>query len=479
MMEFMTFSQCLNRLMKKHSMSATTLADLVGVRTGLRRVLTSDDTESTRIAIYQSIVDQNLFSEEEREQLFHSLDVSRVGAEKYKFNQLVTGILAGKIQGPPTDILTNNGASLKQRFTVLKSASKVDILCLNCCFRSMTDAVKPLFDDPKANVSMRHLIVSRAFAHSSAEPVYAMLPLLFEPRYTPYSIRSSSDSSVNALNGNLLMIRYSLHDGEHQMFFIMTDAALVHELPTADAAKLYDYCSSILTTPTLHQLPLLESRERCSSFSSLCMMFLSHELNRSAYALSSDLCFPQLPTNLVVDALSEQGTFEPEQLQDLLVLDHTMAIHEQRYQNHYSRKKTNYRVMTIAGCTRFLKTGYLSDHFFAMRPFRRTILKGIINAARSLDDYYPLLIREPDFHFGYHLIGYENLGVSIHEAATDYDLSMGEPSVFLTFPEFTNQFTEYFLQNIVAEKCYSLDESLAILEEMLEHFTPEDEAEVP
>lgn len=477
MTAYMTFAQCLNYLMEKHSLTASSLAALIGVRTGLRRVLANDSTESMRKLVFSHIIEHNLFTPQERMQLSRSLEISRAGVENYKFDRTISGIMTGNIERCESVMQTTSGIELKKRLEILKNASEVELLCINSCFHSLICAVRQLFVRSDADVSMRHLIISKAYPNATAEVVSVIFPLLFDHRYMPFSVRSISDNSNFAISGNLLLIRYRLENSSalHQMFFVLTDEYVAHELPNADATDLFGFYTNILHSHSMKLLPLLEDRKRYSDFPSLCMTFLNHELNRATYAISNDICFQQIPSSICVSALKDKGMFTSVQTEELI--RHTLPIHEQRYQNHYNKKKSTYHIMTLEGCRKFLNTGYSSDHFFAFRAFtpeeRAKIFSEMIQKAQDNSCYTPLMIRNPDFHPGYHLVCYDKLGVSVDEAITDYNISKGDPSIFLTFPEFTKQFQSYYLQTLVNEKCYSREESLRILEKMLQSFMAE------
>ncbi|MDD6141883.1 MAG: hypothetical protein PUD16_00100 [bacterium] len=477
MTAYMTFAECLNHLMEKHSLTASSLAALIGVRTGLRRVLANDSTEAMRKLVFSHIIEHNLFTPQERMQLSRALEISRTGVENYRFDRTIISLMTGEIRRCETVMQTTSGVTLKKRLEVLQKARNVEILCVNSCFHSMVCAVKPLFDRPEANVSMRHLIISKDYTNATAEVVSVVFPLLFDHRYTPFSIRLTTDTSNFAVSGNLLLIRYQLENSSasHQMFFVLTDGYVAHELSNADATDLFAFYTNILRSHTMKLIPLLEDRNRYSDFSALCMTFLNHELNRATYTISNDICFQQIPSSICVDALRDKAALTPAQTEALI--RRALPIHEQRYQNQYKKKKPTYRIMTLEGCRKFLNTGYSSDHFFAFRAFtpeeRTRIFAEMLQKAAENPYYSPLLLRDPGFQPRYHLVCYDKLGVSFDEAITDYNIAKGDPSIFLTFPEFTKQFQNYYLQTLVNEKCYSREESLQILERMLHSFISE------
>lgn len=475
MTDFMTFSQCLNHLMEKHSLTAASLAALIGVRTGLRRVLANDGTEAMRNVIYSHIVQRNLFTCPERRQLSRALEISRIGVESYKFDRSISNILIDK--GPDDIPLMHatSGLPLKQRLEVLKDAYQIEILCVNCCFYSLISALMPLFEDPNRNISMKHLILSTPFSHATAEFLSVMFPLLFDSRYEPLAVKRPVDASVYAVGGNFIAIRYHIAGANRQMFFIPTSEHMAHELPNADEADLFSFYSNILTTQPFRYFPLIEARKRYSDFATLCMTFLNHELNRGTYSLFNDICFQQVPSSICISALHDKGMFSKTEIDELI--RRVLPIHEQRYQNQYGKRKPSYHIMTTIGCNEFLKTGCSSDHFFAMRPFtlqeRKQIFGEMLQHARTNSNFVPLLIRDPHFVVKYNLVCYDHLGVSVDRADTHYQLENDRHSFFLTFPAFTAQYMDYYLHTLVKTRCYSPEESLSHLEELYEAFLDE------
>ena len=133
--------------------------------------------------------------------------------------------------------------------------------------------------------------------------------------------------------------------------------------------------------------------------------------------------------------------------------------------------------MTVIGCERFLKTGLCSDHFFGFRPFtvaeRKQIFGKMLSAAESNPHFIPLLMKDHRFECRHNLVCYDKLGISIDLTNTDYDMQKGYRSVFLTYPEFTQQYMDYYLSTLVREKCHTQQESLQLLKSMYENFLKE------
>lgn len=472
MLETMTFAQCLLKLMQKHQLTPGNLATMIGGRADLKQVLTDDATPHRRNRVFEKLKASGLFDEGDYEQLAHSLEISRLGIERFRFQDAISSVLAGSTPQMTSIIRTDVGQTLEQRFSILEEAEKIEIVCFNCCYHSLFSVLMPLFKDPQRNIIMRHYIHSDSSLNTAAEYVAVVVPLLFDGRYFPYIRPTTLETKLPALDGQILFIRAEIANEVTEMAFVLSSDLLAYELPNVSACHMFSFVNRVLEGVQPPPVLIKEINPYQLDFSSLCMTFLSHELNRATYYIGSDLCFHQTPTDIAMAAFRDKGLLSDEETARLI--ERTLSIHEQRYQNQYRKKKPTYRIMTRSGCERFLATGESTDHFVGFRPYtpeeRKVIFGNMLKAARQNSYFIPLLLIDTGFAHRYNLVCYDKLGVSIDAKDTDYDISNGYRSVFLMFPEFTKQYLEYYLDILVGEKCYSRQKSLEMLEEMYHQF---------
>lgn len=475
MLETLTFAQCLNKLMHKHHLTLVNLATMIGSRADLRHVLADDATHNKRSRLFAKLKESQLFDETDYEQLAHSLEISRLGVERYRFQQAIGSILSGGSAEETQELMTDGGKTLSERLAVLKEAEKIEIICFNCCSHSLFSFLKTLFQDTKRDIHMRHYVHPTGSWNTAAEYVDVVMPLLFDTRYFAFLLGSSTESKVPALGGNLLFIRAVVDNEEIERTFVIAGNRIAYEVPNASLSHMFAFVSKVMQDAQPQPVPIKEESPYKLDFSSLCMTFLSHELNRATYYITNDLCFHQTPADIAKAAFLDKGITSDEET--MRIISRTISIHEQRYQNQYRKKKPTYRVMTSTGCERFLATGESTDHFVGFRPFtpeeRKVIFGNMLQAARQNSYFIPLLLKDADFTHQYNLVCYDKLGVSIDAKDTNYDIANGYRSVFLMFPEFTKQYMEYYLDILVGEKCFSRQESLTMLEKMYRAFLKE------
>lgn len=473
MKEILTFSQRLNRLLHEHGYTLQHLCSALGCRRAdLKRVLSEEATEKKRNQLYQAILGSDLFSKEECSQLQHALQISRIGLDNYRFCCALEKILSGQFHYTGPELKTTDHFTLKHRLAALQMAEHIDIICINSCFPSLVDALLPLFADANRSICMRHLIHADERSRMADGYLSSFFPLLFDNRYLPYGMDLDTSADLHPLGGNLMVIRARLGSHLRQFFFAAISNDAICEMTNASAVDSFGFLETLVHALSPAPFALKETSNHHGDFSSLCMSFLSYELNRATYSISNTISFQQIPTAIALAALHDKAALDQKQLQE--ITEHAAFIHEQRYQNQYAKKKAAYRIMTIAGCRSFLETGKISDHFFAFRAFtpeeRKLIFADVIQHAKENACYVPLLIKDPERHVSYNLVACEKLGVVVDPADTDYNLIKGYQTVLLTFPEFTRMYLEHYLGCVISEKCHSREESLRMLEEMYEQF---------
>lgn len=475
MSDLLTFSQCLHKLMHEHHLNATSLSSLLGSRTLLKRLLNDEASAAKREEAFQKLANAGLFSQDDLSLLSEALEVSRVGIVSYQFQQAIRYVLTGKKNSSSVfPIKTDNGIALTERLDDLKSAEKIDIICINSCFHALFTALLPFFSLESQKIHFEHYIHADTYANTAANFVAVVYPLLFDKRYEPYGIIRTS-TAPHYLGGNILSIRAAFENEIKEYFFIINNDECAYEMPKAQAGEMHAYIRTLIQSLSPAPYTLKESIGIQGDFASLCMGHLSHELNRTTCCISSDLLLHQVPTDIAIAALREKQAF-PDDVTEQIV-EKNRSIHEQRYQNQCTKRKPSYHVMSISGCKRFLKTGKNTDHFFGFREFtpgeRKRIFGEMLLQARENPYFIPFLIKEESYENLFTLVCYDKLGVSVDASTTNYSWDMQNHSIFLTYPEFTQQFHDFFMQTIVQDKCFSEEKSLELLEEMFCDFLKE------
>ena len=319
---------------------------------------------------------------------------------------------------------------------------------------------------------MWHLLNLEGYANKAASIVAYTSPLLFDKRYQPYGVTIRSNEELPSIGGNLLCIKGTVDQKQIEFFCNIISTSEAYELSNAAECGMFAYISQLFKTIHPVPSPLKETQLQKENFSTLCMTFLSHELNRATYSLTNGICFQQIPLDIAVAAIRDCPNLTPEEADE--IISTARNTHEQRFQNLYNKKKPAYLVMTQDGCKQFLKTGYTLDHFVGFRAFRpeerKVIFEHFLQNARNNPYFTPLILKENTFKYHFNMECYDKLGVLLDAKDSNYDLKNGYRSVFLMYPDFTRQYLSYYLETLVSVHSHTQEKSIQILEELFHSF---------
>lgn len=475
MLEISTFGQCLQKLMLEHQLSASGMAALLGGRAFLKRILQEEASAAKRDEAFAKLADARVFPETDLSRLSEALVVSRIGVEAYQFQRAIHYVLTGTHLEPLTirPLHTNEGVPLEERLASLWEADRIEILCLNACSHALFSVLAPLFEDQKRNIRLRHYIHADAYANIAANFIAVVYPLLFDPRYEPYGIMRTT-ASPHYMGGNLFAVQAEIGGVHTEHFYVVSNNQIAYEMPKAAAGDMYAYIRTIIEGITPAPYAIKESVGHAGSYASLYMGHFSHELNRATYSITSGLLLQQVPSNIVVAAFKEKQALPPKEMEELI---RTVApIHEQRYQNHYRKRKPTYCAITLTGCRQFLRDGRLTE-FFGFRPFtpleRKCIFGEMLKQARENPYNKVFLVKESTYENRFTVVCYDKLGIAVDCTDTDYRWDANNHSIFLNYPEFTRQFLDFYMHTLIPERCLSEAESLRTLEALFADFLTE------
>lgn len=465
---YKTFSQRLDQLLKDHRLTASALGARIGARTDLRRALAGELSEAKRSDLYARLCESGLFSGEECEDLRLSLEVSRVGLSEYTSRRSIDLLLSEPQAAEHEVCLLSGGPPLQRRLEPLLSADEISILCFNTIYPSLISALQPFFADPDRRLHMRHYLQPDVHGLNAAEFIACVSPVLFDRRYSPYLFPSwTLTGQQPALNGSMLILSARFGHHVQEQFYIISSATTAYELPNASAAGIYPFFCRIIDDLSSKPIPLMAFEQTRSDYASFIMSCLSRELNRATFSYGSDLSLLQVPTAIAAEALRDSVFLAPGTAEQLI--RRVGPLHEQRFQNFYTKKKPTVITLSLEGCRHFLETGKSRDHFIGLRPFlpseRLRIFSTMLSFAGQNAAFSPMLLKA-DYRSRYLSVAFDRLGVAISEYDTDYNLNAGYDYVLITYPDFTRQYTSFFHETVLKERCHSRQESLRLLHEL-------------
>ena len=176
MAHYRNFAQCIEQLLKEHKLTIGVLGAQIGARSDLRRALTNDLSSARRTSLCEKICMSGPFSAEECEELRESLEVSRVGLERYASRRSIDRLMSIQTDEPPEPCCISGGPLIQRRLTPLLDADEINILCINCIYSSIIFALQPFFVDKGRSVRMYHYIQPDIVGLNAAEFVACISP---------------------------------------------------------------------------------------------------------------------------------------------------------------------------------------------------------------------------------------------------------------------------------------------------------------
>lgn len=486
----MDFGGCLKDILANREMTIAQAAAMLGMKspTSLARVLHGEVSRKALEKLYKQLRDSEAFqlSAEEEEALHHALQVARFGADRVKAFAAVWDFCFPPKVDPWEIKIHIHGQDFyppKPSFTSLmqyyKECKELELTIIGCCSRYFIEQVYQVISGGiHKPVRIDH------YLHQSTETTLplalemrAIRPMIACPQYNVYigEPEKLDEYALNMLDHNSFWMKATEQDGRVRMhigtlinsgeMFVMEShdeqsfsfipAAIRHIQPRLTPAKL-------LFPPRITPRDYLAYTES----------FLRMESDRAIYSLIPDVCFNFIPADICLSAVSEGISGIADSGDDMEALFRKLVdVHARRWNNIFHSKKVRYYILSANATRLFARTGVLSDHFFAMRPFtpdeRRAILKNIrVNMAEN--PYFNLFFAlDESLNFDYELTVYEKLCVMVLDSSTSYRLGQDHAEILITQPQYQDLLIGFFRHELLAHQVHPARESLAIMDQII------------
>ena len=188
------------------------------------------------------------------------------------------------------------------------------------------------------------------------------------------------------------------------------------------------------------------------------------DANHASYMLKADFSIGLVSGDLL------RRPFEEGAIAQILgadgALDKLLQLFNDRCNNNFNKKKHTFCVLARSAIRRFIHTGKMSDHFWALRSFtpeeRLKILHGILDNLRKNKYLHYFFLREEECIGSKEIDLYEGKGLLIQNASTDYRLVGSHSEIMITHPAVMECFRDYFLLELIPTRCYRESDSMRI-----------------
>ena len=483
----LTYGQCLRRIMQKYHLSINDLSRKMGYHstTQVTRILNDEVSASlvTRFHHKVMLFWELVLTPAEIKELSVSLQFTCLGEESFLTRRAMHRMLfeSPKLSANsiPLRITPPSSPDYTSFDDLLNDASHhqhIDLLVIGSFF----DAQLPLFYRLVAPLSQAGGIrICHCFAmaesHARIVPqISALIPYLNTDAYEGLYCTRTSEETYRFLQQNSIAITRCIRkDGTFfTTVFTPQQTDGIHACRIEGNDVLYRFYEALIARHRDNLRPIKSVYPQPKSLENLltmCQRDLFLEQNRACCFTRLDLCFPALPTAIVLAAVdngARMGLAPDDPL-----LEEMRRVHEARHQNLFTKSEPTCFILSKPALTAFAKTGHMSDHLFAMRDLtvkeRTQTLTLLYETAKANPAFNIHLLEDESLNPVSSFVVYKDMGMQISANHTAYNIEESHSEVFIGQPEFTESFFNYCNQVLIPEYCLDRDASLTFLKALL------------
>ena len=478
------FGQCLRKILADKDISASELARMMSVksRNSVFRILSGESGYSTLKAFCDRLMDEDplALTHQEREALVRALNVSRVGAENY-YSYCEIAKMIGEAEDESLADAQDLGAhaAIADIEEAVSQCREAHITITGCCDRQLFEQFRKmvLSAGKSTKLTITHFIYTgeREVIHN----ISAVQPLLFESCYVPYALEPDMflPEREQLYRSNCVLLNAVDREGKRfEQVFLLVDKGVFCTMGRR-APGGFQLLKSILGDDTLRMHPLKKNFASVSGVQTYAD-FISEcaelERGRTIYNIRQDVPLSYVHPDILVSAVTEgfgdTGFAEASELEALLPVFYKGQM--RRYQNLFEKRRMTHTIFTREAMERFARTGEMSDHFFAMRPFMAEERVQILSHLRDQ------AVNNPHFKVYFFCDGYvpprkeiglyEGAGILFAKPNTDYNLAGDHAEAIVDQPQLCERYRGFYLQYLLEDCVVSREETLKILDSLID-----------
>lgn len=491
MRPIMDFSDCLKETLKNVGISASELSRrmLFHSRNSVFRVLNNEVSYEKQLEFFDRLKASGAIelTGEEWAALETGLEVSRVGKRSYVTHMAVRDLVTPSdmrehdmrfiaFDGVAWQAEETESGCLRQIF----EGNDVHLLVVGCCITPLFREIGTLMD--AARRDGRNVRITHYMHASGAElicAVAAIQPVIFDDCYQAYVLgrEVAPEETLSLFQCNMMLAEYTDAHGKRQYVHIVMPEYGKFYFCTYGESTVNDYIGQLIATYDAQAVPLKASFANPScpeEYLWYTAQYYDLERGASLYDIKSDVPINYIHPDILLGSVKEgfaECDFGDEATRNQLI-ESLYEIQLKRWKNFFENRKVTHTVFTYDSMRRFALTGSQSDHFFAMRPYtvseRREILH-FLKEQNAKNPYFSIYFFKKDVQPVQSEIGiYEDKGVLLTKENTDYRLDGGHAEALITQSEFCAEFKDYFLKQILMRDATSMQETQAIMDELID-----------
>ncbi|MBE5804996.1 MAG: hypothetical protein E7316_10865 [Clostridiales bacterium] len=468
--------QFIQSIQRSRGISVAELAAMLGYKsqTSVARIMHGKaNVESvTRFCQLMNACEALALTDEETDQLGRVLERKRLSQAEYAATDILRLLLREDLPVvDPVLVLVNTGERQRMMERYLPMTD-MRITILNCETVLLFGSLAQLVRQGKAKVE--HYLYSDDSLLRTVMTIRAALPILHENGYFGGLTYVSREEILNNPRGilmaDVMLCEYEregtpwydlviFQNKEEGMCFTFPGSGTtVHRMMEAVKAKAQPLRNGGM--PSL--------REGYSAYLRYCSNL---ERDRAVYRIKPDFGMEQIPAEIWIRAFKE-GPMAG----DLTAVGDTKEMAEltrQRQKNTFSKKQAQHHVFKQRAVWKFVRTGRLSDQFWAFRTLtmqeRLETLRNMLEQ-HTQNPYYKLhFLKDEDCIRDDEIICYDGMGIIFIKAGTDYNLQAAHSEIMVSQPEFLRIYRQFFLHSILPNSVQPEYKTRKILLEMIDY----------
>lgn len=487
-MRYERFSECLKRVLEEQQLSASEAARLVGFRSrnSIFRIL-ADQTSSKvqedfMLALKARLGDQ--WPQSCWDELKVALDITRMGLDDYLSAQAMRDLIrTGPLPADEITVLIREKDQMvhfpmRQLIRRIDKDSKVDLIICGCCNAALCRILAEELAEMgrMGNVQVTHFVSTNDDV--MIQNVVAIQALMYHRWYRAWLVEpgSCTREMESIYNSGVMFVEVTDRDGNKY----------VAQMLLYERLKLY----LIRMSNPEDDNPIRLLRASMSSMKPLQTFFPDNvnpeyyleytevyrqvEHDKEMYSIKPDLplCFVSPD---IVYAAAEDGFDRMKQIsryRDGALVQPFLDVHKRRFDNIFNKRKVTHQILSVEAMQRFVQTGKTQDHFFALRPYsvqeRLAILRHLREHSANNPYFTIYFLKDSSVIPALEISLYEGAGVLFTKADTDYRLTGEHTEAMVTHQGFCRKYREYFLREVLPYRTMSRQESLSVLDELIQ-----------
>lgn len=480
----MTFGEAMLEVIHQRGLSATAVAEDLGFknRTAFFRILHDESRGESIRKCFEAAKKSALLalSGEEIDCLREAIRVNELGKKKYGVYRAMHEMIYPAAQ-PPSQSVTLEGAeyaTLDELLATMTAWDKITVVIMGRCTRNVMDRLHRLTTE----APVQKIVHAFAFDEEDPEDVKiftSIANLLFSNVYSLYCLNETGAATKNWwLRSGAILFSCERKNGERFGFQLTPVEQECYLYSQDDPEKFKAFWNGLLRHAQdrifLLKGTLGNGQAGVEQYIDFTRALEQLEHHREIYMIKPDLpinCVPpEILVNLVRESFSQAFPEQEAELDGLIA--QMYAIHDAWVKNLYHKRRATHIVLHVDAMERFARTGNRSDHLFLCRPYtpqeRVSVLTLLRDCARDNPNFHIRMSRDESLVRDRELTVYDGYGVALIKADTSWAIHGARDEVMLESKLLASYVKSYIVNNVLAEGVMSREESLAVLDALIE-----------